>query len=107
MDTFIKADIFFFVTTTAIVLLTTLFAVLLLYMIRAMRNIYIVSRDVKKEIDSIVYVIRSVRMFAEEKGALFAGFFSRFMPHFGSSQKKSPKTKSTTKRSAAKKPQKS
>ncbi len=80
METFIKADIFFFVTTIALVVLTLLLATMLYYGIRFSRNMYLVSRDVKKEIDSVVLVVRTVREFVEDKGVSAMRFASKFIP---------------------------
>jgi len=80
METFIKADIFFFVSTISLVILTLLLATMLYYGIRFSRNLYLVSRDVKTEIDSVVIVVRTIREFVENKGVSAMKFVSRFIP---------------------------
>ena len=68
MEPFIKADIFFFVTTVAIVVLTILVALFLAYGISFSRNLYLLSRDIKKEADAVLGVVSKVRGAVEEKG---------------------------------------
>lgn len=43
MDSFLKADIFFFISSVATVVLTVLVAVLLFYLIKAAKNLYALS----------------------------------------------------------------
>lgn len=80
METFIKADIFFFVTTIALVILTLLLATMLYYGVRFSRNMYLLSRDIKTEIDSVVTVVRTVREFVEDKGVSAMRFAGKFIP---------------------------
>jgi len=53
MDTFLKADIFFFVTTIAVVLLTTLLATALVYLIGVLKNVRESSEIVKATINQL------------------------------------------------------
>jgi len=80
METFIKADIFFFVTTVCLVVITLLASVLMLYIILLVRNIYIVSLDTKKEVLEILDAMKKTREYIEEKGSSVAGFVSAIMP---------------------------
>ncbi|MFA5841606.1 MAG: hypothetical protein WC835_01420 [Candidatus Paceibacterota bacterium] len=47
METLIKADIFFFISSVATVILAILVSVLLFYLIRAGKNLYIISEALK------------------------------------------------------------
>lgn len=47
MESLIKADIFFFISSIATVLLTALVSILLFYLIRAGRNLYLISAALK------------------------------------------------------------
>jgi len=97
MESFIKADVFFFVTTVAIVIVTVLLIVALYYFIRFARNIYLVSNDVKSEVDAVVKAVRTTRQFIEEKGGSAIRFVSRFIPTDTPPEKKKAKKKVTVK----------
>jgi hypothetical protein len=47
MESFIKADIFFFISSVATVVLAILFSVLLFYLIKAGKNLYLLSEALK------------------------------------------------------------
>lgn len=47
METFIKADIFFFISSIATVMLTVLFSIALFYFIKAGRNLYLISEKMQ------------------------------------------------------------
>ena len=49
MNSFIQADVFFFITTVAIVLLVVLFAVLLVYLIKIMKDAREVTKKLSEE----------------------------------------------------------
>ena len=51
MDTLIKADIFFFISSIATVVLTTLFSVMFFYLIKAGRNLYIISEKMHQHFE--------------------------------------------------------
>jgi hypothetical protein len=48
MDTFIKADIFFFISSVASIFLAVLFSIVLFYFIKAGRNLYLISEKLQK-----------------------------------------------------------
>ncbi|HZX50378.1 MAG TPA: hypothetical protein VFE94_04540 [Candidatus Paceibacterota bacterium] len=68
METFVKADIFFFVTTVAIFLVTILLAVALVYAIRILRDVQHMVRRAKEESDGLFEDISQLRAFIREKG---------------------------------------
>ena len=47
METLVKADIFFFISSVATVVLAILIAVLLFYLIKAGKNLYVISEALK------------------------------------------------------------
>lgn len=47
MDSFIKADIFFFISSVATAILTVLVSILLIYSIKAVKNLYALSESLK------------------------------------------------------------
>ncbi|MEK7646460.1 MAG: hypothetical protein AAB381_02085 [Patescibacteria group bacterium] len=58
MDSFIKADIFFFIASIATGLITILISILLFYVIRAARNLHALSEALKEGFkDSEEFVI--------------------------------------------------
>ncbi len=67
METLLKADIFFFVTTIAVIF----FIVLLIYLILILKNIFHISKLVKKESENVVKDISDLRgSVREEAGKL-------------------------------------
>ena len=68
MEPFIKADVFFFVTTIAIVVITLLLSLILIYGISFSRNLYLASREVRKEADAIIGVIGKLRGAVTDRG---------------------------------------
>lgn len=51
MESLIKADIFFFISTIATVILTILSSVLLFYLIKAGKNLCLLSEELKGNLD--------------------------------------------------------
>ncbi len=49
METLVKADIFFFIASIATVILTVLISLLLFYLVKAGRNLYLLSEALKSE----------------------------------------------------------
>ena len=72
MDSLAKADIFFVVTTVVVIVLGVLFAVLLIYAIRA-------ARIVKKTVQSGSEYIEEVKSDLKKQGALFT-LIKKFIP---------------------------
>lgn len=61
METLIKADIFFFIASIAVVILGSLTSILLFYVIKAGKNLYIISEALKddfKESEEFVAELR-------------------------------------------------
>lgn len=56
METYIKADIFFFITSVATVVLAILGSIVLFYLIKSGRNLYLLSEALKERLeDNIVF----------------------------------------------------
>ena len=62
MDSLIKSDVFFFITTICIVLVTILFGVILIYLIRVLRNIDLLSKKIKEEGEEIINDAHNIRI---------------------------------------------
>jgi len=78
MESFIKSDIFFFVTTICIVLVTILFVVILIYLIRVLKDIDFLSKKIKKEGEEIIDDAHSMRMDLKAHGKKASDFISKF-----------------------------
>jgi len=68
MDSLLKADIFFLITALAVVFLTALFAVVLIYLIRILRDVKQVSEHLKEEVDSVIFDISRFRARIKREG---------------------------------------
>ena len=75
MSDVVKADIFFFITAVAVVCISVIFAVVLTYLIRILRNIKDVSEDfrhvsgtVRHESDAIARDINELRGSVKKEG---------------------------------------
>jgi hypothetical protein len=68
MDSFLKADIFFFITSVAVILVTVVLLVLLYYVIRVMQNVRYISDKVREETDMIAHDIHAFRSNVKEHG---------------------------------------
>ena len=83
MDTFLKADIFFFVTTICVILVTILFLVILFYLIRVLKNIDFLAKKIKEEGSEIIEDAHNIRIDlksgAKKASTLFSvlSFFNR------------------------------
>lgn len=76
METFIKADIFFFISSISSIILTVLLCIMLYYFIRASRNLYLLSEKIKthfKESEDFVLDLKD-RL---EENFIFRMFFPR------------------------------
>ncbi len=68
MENFIKADVFFFITAIAVVLVTLVLILVLLYLVKVLKNVFYVSREIRRETDLIVKDIDSLRKNIREGG---------------------------------------
>lgn len=68
MNSFIQADVFFFITTIAVVLLVVLFAVLLVYLIKIMKDAREVTKKLSEETSAILDDIHRLREFLRSEG---------------------------------------
>lgn len=74
METLIKADIFFFISGVTTVILTILIAVLLFYLIKAGKNLYLISVALKENYkDSEEFVLELIERL--ENNLVFRMFF--------------------------------
>ncbi len=80
MGTLIHADVFFFVTTIAVIIVTALLALALLYLIRVLRQVEEIGKDIKAETVLIREDIRDLRGAVHKEGfklQAFTEFFKR------------------------------
>jgi len=95
MDTLIHADIFFFVTTIAVVIVTVLFTVVLIYLIRVLRQVEEIGKEIKAETVLVREDIKGLRTSVQKEGIklqAFAEFFKKlFIKRKGSSRSKAVK----------------
>jgi type IV secretory pathway component VirB8 len=87
MNDFYKQDVFFFITTIAVILLTVIFAVVLVYLIKILRDVKYISKKAKTEADIISSELSQFRENVKENG----GKLKHFISFFGSVYKKSKK----------------
>lgn len=74
METIMKADIFFFISSVSSVILTILLCVVLFYLIKAGRNLYIISEKLQQHFKSSEEFVFDLKERLEEN-MLFRLFF--------------------------------
>lgn len=91
MDTLIHADIFFFVTTIAVIIVTALLAITLIYLIRVLRQIAEIGKEIKAETVLVREDIRDLRGTVRREGfklQAFGEFFKKLFMKRKSSRSK-------------------
>ena len=78
MNSVLQTNIFFFITALAIVVVSALLAVVLVYILRILRDTKHISQIIRKETDLIEDDIASFRRSIQTEGALWKKFFSHF-----------------------------
>jgi hypothetical protein len=81
-ETLIHADIFFFVTTILAIVLGIGIAVALFYIIRILRAIDFISKEVKGETVEIIEDVRTFRTSMKEDGVRMGHFLALFKSLF-------------------------
>lgn len=76
MNQVLQTNIFFFITALAIMVVSALLAVVLVYILRILRDIEHISQIIRKESDLIEEDIVSFRKSIQLEGALWKNFFS-------------------------------
>lgn len=74
METLIKADIFFFIASIATIILSTLISILLFYVIKAGKNLYIISEALKDDFKESQEFVAELRERLEDN-LVFQFFF--------------------------------
>lgn len=77
METVMKSDIFFFITTICVVALSVLIGIAVFYLIKILKDLKIISKEVKEEGHMIIEDARDMRESFKKNGnsllkALFA-----------------------------------
>ena len=88
MDTFVHADIFFFITSIAVVLVTAILVVVLIYLIRILRDAKAVTKKVKEETVLISEDIDELRTKTRKEGVKLKNFMEFFSGFFGKNKAK-------------------
>jgi hypothetical protein len=86
METIMKADIFFFISSVALIILTIFFCIVLFYLIKAGRNLYLISEKMQqhfKDSEEFVFELKE-RL---EENMLFRLFFPSSRKYKRSSKK--------------------
>jgi hypothetical protein len=87
MDSFIKADIFFFITTIAIVCVSAVFIIVMFYVVKILKEVLEISKKAKNEADNVVADVRDLRMAIREEGTKLK-FISEILTQFVPKPKK-------------------
>lgn len=75
MDTLIHADIFFFVTTIAVVVVAIALTIALIYLIRVLKQIEAIGKDIKEEATLFRGDIKGLRENVRRDGFKLQHFF--------------------------------
>ena len=87
MESLIKSDVFFFITAVAVIVGSLLLAVIMIYLVRILNDVKHISGRVKKEADSVMDDVESLREgFLGQLRNLFGG--RRKVDHRESHRKK-------------------
>ena len=68
MESFLKADIFFFITTIAVIVVAGFIAAALMYLVATLRDIRHVARIVKEEASNITDDVKALRDKVKSEG---------------------------------------
>lgn len=94
MDSFLKADIFFFVTTIAVIVVAGFIAAALMYLVATLRDIRHVARIVKEEAGNITEDVKALRDKVKSEGMRL----THLLDFGGSIMGRTAKKKATRKR---------
>lgn len=75
METFVKADIFFFVVTIAVVILSVVLTVAAIYLVRVLRELKSITTRVREETDEIVDDVHEFRNNIQKEEARMSFMF--------------------------------
>lgn len=92
MDEFLKMDLFFVVTTVVVLLLGIFLIVAVVYVIRILRNVDHLSRNISEESDHIRTDLGVLRKNVREEGMKISHFLRFFGGMVGRRKKSSKKT---------------
>jgi hypothetical protein len=86
MDSLIKADVFFSITSVAVFLVTVGLLVIIIYMLRILRDIRAIISLIRRETENVVQDFSAFRELVKEKGfatATILSYFKRLFPGSG------------------------
>ena len=79
MEELVKADIFFFITSIFVVIISVVLLAALYYLIRILRDVKEISKNVNNESQLIIKDIGNVRKGIKNKGRQVASFISKIV----------------------------
>ena len=68
MEALVRSDIFFFITTIAVVAVAAGFIIVLIYIVKILRDVRYISRRLKEESDVIIEDVEALRTFLKKEG---------------------------------------
>lgn len=96
MESFLKADIFFFITTIALITVSLALIVVLIYLAKILSHFLYLSRKIREEGDEMIKDIHSLRTAMKDEGRGLAMFWEKFISFFN--HKKSSRKSKTKKK---------
>lgn len=87
MDSFIKADVFFFITSIAVTLFTIVGVVIAFYLIKIARSVSAIAERTEQQVDKISNDIDTVREGVKKEGIKALKQFAFFKSWFGGTKK--------------------
>jgi len=95
MESFIKADIFFFITTIALIIVSAILVAVLIYILRIVRDILHLVKHAREEGDQILKDVNNLRTALKGEGETLKNLWENFLKFIsikkGSSKKSGPK----------------
>ena len=76
MNDLIKLDVFFFITTIAVLALSIAVIIVLVYLIKIMRDVRYISQKIRIESDEIIKDVDTLRTEVKTKGTIFINTIS-------------------------------
>ncbi len=93
METYLKADLFFFITAVAVVLLTFFLVAVLYYVIQLVRNLRDISQTAKTESELVSKDLGELRQNVREQGLKFKHFSQFFSSIYSRNKRRSRSNK--------------
>lgn len=79
MELLIKADLFFLVTTVSLIIVSAILVVVLIYILRIVRDIFHLVKQAKEEGDQILKDVGILRETLKKEGETFKSWMENFL----------------------------